>query len=268
MSRLRLRARKRFGQHFLRDRRVVERIIRAFDPQPADTVVEIGPGEGVLTQELIGRVGRLHAIELDRDLVARLRQRFPPEVLTLHGVDALGFDFGTLAPPGGRLRVIGNLPYNISTPLLFHLLGQIDVVQDMLFMLQKEVVDRLAAQPGSADYGRLSVMIQWRLQVEKLFEVGPGAFSPAPRVDSAVVRLVPHVTAPIDVPDPDRFRRIVQAAFAQPRKTLRNNLKGTVAAAEMQRIGIDPSRRAQTLTLEELARLARCPPPAPAELAP
>lgn len=260
MSRLRHRARKRFGQHFLRDRRVVERIIRAFDPQPADTVVEIGPGEGVLTQELIGRVGRLHAIELDRDLLARLRQRFPPEVLTLHGADALGFDFATLAPPGTRLRVIGNLPYNISTPLLFHLLGQIDVVQDMLFMLQKEVVDRLAAQPGSADYGRLSVMIQWRLRVEKLFEVGPGAFSPPPRVDSAVVHLVPHTTAPIDVPDPDRFHHIVQAAFAQRRKTLRNNLKGMVAAAEMQRIGIDPGRRAQTLTLEELARLARCPP--------
>ena len=255
------RAKKRFGQHFLRDRRVVERIMRAFNPQPADTVVEIGPGQGVLTQELVGRVGRLHVIELDRDLVAHLRHRFSPDILTVHGVDALRFEFGRLAPPGTRLRVIGNLPYNISTPLLFHLLGQIDIVQDMLFMLQKEVVDRIAAQPGSADYGRLSVMIQWRLRVEKLFEVGPGAFSPPPRVDSAVVRLAPHATAPIDVTDPERFSRIVQAAFAQRRKTLRNNLKGAVDAAEMQRIDIDPNRRAGTLTLEEFARLARCPPP-------
>jgi 16S rRNA (adenine1518-N6/adenine1519-N6)-dimethyltransferase len=254
------RAKKRFGQHFLRDRRVVDRIIRVFDPRPTDTVVEIGPGQGVLTHELVGRVGRLHAIELDRDLVAHLRQRFSPDALSLHGVDALRFEFGTLVPPGTKLRVIGNLPYNISTPLLFHLLEQIDVVHDMLFMLQKEVVERLAAQPGGKDYGRLSVMIQWRLRVEKLFDVGPSAFSPPPRVDSSVVRLAPHATPPIEVTDPAHFSRIVQAAFAQRRKTLRNNLKGMVDAAEMQRIDIDPNRRAETLTLEEFARLARCAP--------
>jgi 16S rRNA (adenine1518-N6/adenine1519-N6)-dimethyltransferase len=254
------RAKKRFGQHFLRDRRVVERILGAFDPRPTDTVVEIGPGQGVLTQELIGRVGRLHAVELDRDLVAQLRERFPAEALTVHGVDALRFEFGVLAPPGTKLRVIGNLPYNISTPLLFHVLEQIDVVHDMLFMLQKEVVERLAAQPGGKDYGRLSVMIQWRLRVERLFDVGPGAFSPPPRVDSSVVRLTPYAAPPVEVSDPPRFSRIVQAAFAQRRKTLRNNLMGIVDAAEMQRIEIDPNRRAETLTLEEFARLARCPP--------
>jgi 16S rRNA (adenine1518-N6/adenine1519-N6)-dimethyltransferase len=254
------RARRRFGQHFLRDRHVVERIIRAFDPQPTDTVVEIGPGQGVLTHELVGRVGRLHAVELDRDLVAHLRHAFSPDALTLHSTDALRFEFRALAGPGTKLRLIGNLPYNISTPLLFHLLEQIDVVHDMLFMLQKEVVDRLAAAPGGKDYGRLSVMIQWRLRVERLFDVGPGAFSPPPRVDSAVVRLTPHATPPIEVSDSELFSRVVQAAFAQRRKTLRNNLKGLVDTAALPGLGIEPNRRAETLTLEEFARLARCAP--------
>ncbi len=251
------RAKKRFGQHFLRDARVVERIVRAFAPQPGDVVAEIGPGEGVLTRALLGRVARLHAIELDRDLVAHLQRAFPAEALTLHNADALRFDFRSLVTGGGKLRLIGNLPYNISTPLLFHLLDQVEVVHDMLFMLQKEVVDRMAAAPGGRDYGRLSVMVQWRLAVEKLFDVGPAAFSPPPQVESAVVRLTPHAPPPIAVTDAQRFGHIVQAAFAQRRKTLRNNLKGMLDADALAQIGIDPNRRAETLTLEEFARLAR-----------
>jgi 16S rRNA (adenine1518-N6/adenine1519-N6)-dimethyltransferase len=250
------RAKKRFGQHFLHDRRVIERIVRAFAPQPGDVVAEIGPGQGVLTHALLGRVARLHAIELDRDLVAQLQRTFPTEALILHSADALDFDFRTLVARGEKLRLIGNLPYNISTPLLFHLLDQAQVIHDMLFMLQKEVVDRMAAAPGGRDYGRLSVMVQWRLAVEKLFDVGPGAFSPPPQVESAVVHLTPHATPPIAVTDAQRFSRIVQAAFAHRRKTLRNNLKGIVEGAVMTGIGIDPSRRAETLTLEEFARLA------------
>jgi 16S rRNA (adenine1518-N6/adenine1519-N6)-dimethyltransferase len=267
--------RKRFGQHFLRDRGVVERILRAFHPQPSDVVVEIGPGEGVLTGELIGRVQRLHVVELDRDLAARLRAQFPAAALTVHQHDALRFDFCALAD-GARLRLIGNLPYNISTPLLFHLLEQLNcgasasaraasagkpqaAIADMLFMLQKEVVDRLAAAPGGKDYGRLSVMIQWRLAVEKLFDVGPNAFRPPPQVDSSVVRLVPHPLPPIDVRDPERFGDIVRAAFAHRRKTLRNNLKGLVSAEAFDTAGVDPNRRAETLSLQEFARLCRAP---------
>jgi 16S rRNA (adenine1518-N6/adenine1519-N6)-dimethyltransferase len=253
------RPRKRFGQHFLHDRGVVARIVRAFDPRPGDFVVEIGPGEGVLTAELVGRVARLHAVELDRDLVATLAARFPPAALTLHAADALAFDFAALADPGERLRVIGNLPYNVSTPLLFHLLAQAGAVQDMLFMLQKEVVDRLAAAPGGKDYGRLSVMVQARLAVEKLFEVGPGAFRPPPRVDSAVVRLTPHARPAVAIADGARFAQVVQAAFAQRRKTLRNSLRGLIAAETIAALGIDPQRRAETLALAEFAALANTP---------
>jgi 16S rRNA (adenine1518-N6/adenine1519-N6)-dimethyltransferase len=248
--------RKRFGQHFLRDASVIERTVRALNPQPQDVVAEIGPGEGVLTRALIGRVKTLHAVELDRDLVAHLQREFPPDALVLHSADALRFNFRTLAPPGGKLRLIGNLPYNISTPLLFHLLDQVDTISDMVFMLQKEVVDRMAAAPDTEDYGRLSVMIQYRCAVEKLFEVPPGAFRPPPQVDSAVVRLVPHVVPPVVVNDPERFARIVKAAFAQRRKVLRNSLRDLVSAKTMIERGIDPTRRAETLGLGEFARLA------------
>jgi 16S rRNA (adenine1518-N6/adenine1519-N6)-dimethyltransferase len=252
------RPRKRFGQHFLRDRRVVERIIGAFDPQPADTVVEIGPGEGVLTRELIGRVRRLHVVELDRDLVARLAAQFPAEALTIHQADALRFDLRALRA-GDRLRLIGNLPYNISTPLLFHLLEQADGIADMLFMLQKEVVERLAAAPGGKDYGRLSVMVQAQVAVERLFDVGPGAFRPPPRVESSVLRLVPHARPPLEIGDAERFGAIVRAAFAHRRKTLRNNLKGLISGAALQAAGVDPERRAETLSLQEFAALSRLP---------
>ena len=248
--------RKRFGQHFLRDRGVIDRIVSALAPQPGDTVVEIGPGEGALTRALLERVPVLQAVELDRDLAAYLRQSYAPERLIVHQADALDFDFCQLAPPDGRLRVVGNLPYNISTPLLFHLLTQIGCIADMLFMLQKEVVDRLAAAPDTPDYGRLSVMIQWQLQVESLFDVGPESFDPPPQVDSSVVYLRPHSTAPVTVANPETFARVVKTAFANRRKTLRNNLRDLISAEALNALGIDPMRRAETLTLEEFARLA------------
>jgi 16S rRNA (adenine1518-N6/adenine1519-N6)-dimethyltransferase len=269
---------KRFGQHFLHDRGIVQRILDAFDPQPDETLVEIGPGPGALTKPLLERCTRLHVVELDRDLAAQLRANsdrwlparstspvpglVAPERLVVHEADALRFDFGALAPPGGKIRLIGNLPYNISTPLLFHLLDQERYIHDMLFMLQKEVVDRMAAAPGGKDYGRLSVMIQWRLRVEKLFDVHPGAFTPPPKVNSSVVRLVPHAQPPVQVHHAGVFARVVQASFAQRRKTLRNNLKGLMTAETLEALGIDPQRRAETLTLAEFAALANALPPA------
>ncbi len=256
------RPKKRFGQHFLRDRGVVARIVAALAPQPGDRVVEIGPGTGALTRELLARLPHLDAVELDRDLIARLESEFPRERFTLHPGDALKFDFCRLAAGDGRLRLVGNLPYNISTPLLFHLLDQAHCVQDMLFMLQKEVVQRLAASPGGKDYGRLSVMIQYRCAVEKLFDVAPGAFNPPPKVDSAVVRLVPHQAPPVAVDDPERFALLVRAAFASRRKTLRNNLKGLLSAEQIAAVGIDPGRRAETLSLSEFAALSNVTTPA------
>jgi len=252
------RARKRFGQHFLHDRSILQRILDAFDPAPDDTVVEIGPGLGALTRPLLERLQRLHVVELDRDLVARLHADYPSDRLIVHEADAMRFDFHSLLPPGAghRLRVIGNLPYNISTPLLFHLVDQLDVIHDMLFMLQKEVVDRMAADPGNKDYGRLSVMLQSRLRVEKLFDVRPGAFTPPPQVDSSIVRLLPHANPPVPIEDPACFARVVQAAFAHRRKTLRNNLVGLLSADQIAQCGIDPVRRAETLSLAEFASLA------------
>ena len=250
------RARKRFGQHFLHDRNVIGRIVTALAPQPEDRIVEIGPGTGALTCDLLTRLAHLDAVELDRDLVAHLRSGFPADRLTLHSADALKFDFCRLASEGEKLRLVGNLPYNISTPLLFHLLDQAPCIRDMLFMLQKEVVTRLGAVPGGKDYGRLSVMIQYRCAVEKLFDVPPGAFTPPPQVDSAVVRLVPHATPPVAVNDADRFARLVQAAFASRRKVLRNTLKNFLRAEDMLALGIDPTRRAETLSLAEFAALS------------
>jgi len=260
-NRARLAHRKRFGQHFLHDRGIVARIVAAFDPRPQDHVVEIGPGPGALTRAMIGQVGTFEAVEIDRDLVARLRNEYPADRLTLHVADALNFDFCRLIQNDHKLRLIGNLPYNISTPLLFHLLDQAKCLQDMLFMLQKEVVDRLAAPPGGKDYGRLSVMIQWRCRVENLFDVAPGAFSPPPKVRSSVVRLTPYDTLPIPVRDKDRFAAVVKAAFATRRKTLKNNLKGLVPPETLVALDIDPQRRAETLSLAEFAKLAEaCTP--------
>lgn len=250
-------ARKRFGQNFLHDRPIIERIVAAIRPQPTETLVEIGPGLAALTRPLLEKLPHLHVVELDRDLAARLRAEFPPERLSVHEGDALKFDFSSLGP---NLRVVGNLPYNISSPLLFHLARFTHAIRDMHFMLQKEVVWRMAAAPDSADYGRLSVMLQAQFQVEKLFIVPPSAFTPAPKVDSAIVRLTPLPPDQIAWQDRERFASIVAQAFAMRRKTLRNNLKGLITTEAMESIGIDPGRRAETLSVADFARLAALPP--------
>lgn len=252
--------RKRFGQHFLHDRAIIERIVNAFDPKPGQTIVEIGPGRGALTIALLDRVGCVHAVELDRELAARLPSLAAGHGrLILHQADALSFDFGTLAA-AKRVRLIGNLPYNISTPLLFHLIAQADAIDEMLFMLQKEVADRLAAAPGTKAYGRLSVMIQWRYHVEHLFDVAPDAFTPPPKVHSSVLQMRPRRELPVDVGDPQRFANIVQTAFSQRRKTLRNSLQSLLDAATIAATGVDPGSRAEELSLEAFARLSRAAP--------
>jgi len=249
--------RKRFGQNFLRDAAVIHRIALAVAPGSDEHLVEIGPGEGVLTQALLPMCGRLDAVEIDRDLAASLRSRFGGDPrFRLHGADALRFDFRALAPAGGKLRVVGNLPYNISTPLMFHLFAQTDAIEDMHFMLQSEVVDRLAARPGGSDYGRLSIMAAYHCRAEKLFEVRPESFHPRPKVMSAIVRLIPHPAPPVEV-DRGALSRVVTAAFSQRRKTLRNSLKSLFDEAEIGALGIDPGARAETLGLDEFARLAR-----------
>ncbi|MCR4301697.1 MAG: 16S rRNA (adenine(1518)-N(6)/adenine(1519)-N(6))-dimethyltransferase RsmA [Sulfuricaulis sp.] len=250
------RARKRFGQHFLRDRHVIGQIIGAMALHDSDHVVEIGPGQGALTRELAARLPDFEAVELDRDLVSHLQSEIPSGKMTLHQADALKFDFCRLIKSNQKLRLVGNLPYNISTPLLFHLLEQAGCIEDMLFMLQKEVVQRLCAPPGKKDYGRLSVMIQYRCRVEKLFDVAPGAFSPPPRVDSSVVRLIPRSAPPVEVKDEATLAHVVRAAFASRRKTLRNNMKGLLSGDDMTALGIDPIRRAETLSLAEFAALS------------
>ncbi len=247
------RPRKRFGQNFLVDPHYVRRIVDAVAPQRGQRLVEIGPGLAALTLSLIERAGHIDAIELDRDLAAQLRTRFAPDALTLHEGDALEFDFGAL---GDDLRIVGNLPYNISTPLLFHLMPFAAQIADLHVMLQKEVVARMAAAPGTADYGRLTVMLQVQFRVTRLFVIPPGAFRPAPKVDSAFVRLVPlHADAP-HVADPDRFARIVAAAFGQRRKTLRNALAAICDEAALRRAGIDPGARGETLSVADYVRLA------------
>ena len=245
--------RKRFGQNFLVDTHYVERIVAAVDPRPGDNVVEIGPGLAALTARLIGGAGRIAAIEIDRDLAARLRERFAPDVLALTVADALDFDFATL---GSELRVVGNLPYNISSPLLFHLADQSDVVRDLHVMLQREVVARMTAGPGTKDYGRLSVMLQTRFAVSRLFTVPAGAFRPAPKVESAVARLVPLREARPQIDDPTLFARVVSAAFGQRRKTLRNALSSVADAPALELAGVDPSARGETLGVDEFVRLA------------
>jgi len=247
------RARKRFGQNFLTDPNIIRKIVDAITPRDGDTVVEIGPGLGALTEPLLARLPRLHVVEIDRDLIARLKTAHPPERLVIHEGDALEFDFGEL---GSGLKVVGNLPYNISTPLLFHLARFADKVREMTFMLQKEVVMRMVAEPGSADYGRLSVMLQYRFSMLRLFDVPPGAFRPAPKVTSAIVRMVPKPASALDAVDEDLLGELVSAAFGQRRKTLRNTLKGLLPEAEITATGIDPGLRGEKLTLEAFVRLA------------
>jgi 16S rRNA (adenine1518-N6/adenine1519-N6)-dimethyltransferase len=250
------RPRKRFGQHFLADTAVVQQIINGIAVGESDHMVEIGPGLGVMTEAILPLARYLDAVELDRDLVSKLGQSLPLGKFTIHSADALKFDFCSLVKEHEKLRVVGNLPYNISTPLIFRLLEQLQCIEDMHFMLQKEVVNRLAASPGHGSYGKLSVMVQYYCRVEKLFDVAPEAFSPPPKVDSSVVRLIPHPKPPVDVHDKETFDKLVTAAFAQRRKTLRNNLKSLIDADQMQAAGIDPGRRAETLTLQEFATLS------------
>ncbi len=245
--------RRRFGQNFLIDGSVVERIVAAIAPAPQDTVVEIGPGQGALTQPLLERVERLHAVEIDRDLAAGLRERFPAQRLTLHEADALEFDFCAL---GSSLRIVGNLPYNISSPLLFHLTETLGCIRDCHFMLQREVVERMAAPPGDKTYGRLSVMLQYRFTVERLFRVAPGSFRPMPQVESAIVRLTPLRPMPVEARDEKLFARVVAEAFSHRRKTLRNALRSLVPEPAFETAGVDAGARPETLSVAQFVRLA------------
>jgi 16S rRNA (adenine1518-N6/adenine1519-N6)-dimethyltransferase len=245
-------ARKRFGQHFLADRGVIDAIVRAIDPRPGQALVEIGPGLGAMTQPLLERAGAMQVIELDRDLAARLRGRAG---LTVIEADVLKVDFAALADAAGQpLRVVGNLPYNISSPILFHLLPVAHRLRDLVFMLQKEVVDRMAAAPGGKDYGRLSVMLQWRFVVEALFDVPPEAFEPPPRVDSAIVRLVPRPA--VEAVDPQRLEALVATAFSQRRKLLRHTL-GPWIERHAPGAAFDLQRRAEEVPVGEYLALAR-----------
>lgn len=251
------RPRKRFGQHFLHDPNILRRMVAAIRPTPSDHVVEIGPGLGALTRPLLAAAGELDVVELDRDLVEPLRAYCTGSgTLRVHQADALTFNFAALRGNGPPLRVTGNLPYNISTPLLFHLLAQLEQVRDLHFMLQKEVVDRMAAQPGETAYGRLSVMLQYRCRVEPLFTVGPESFRPPPKVWSAVVRLIPHETPPVAVWNEQRFAEIVRLAFAQRRKTLRNSLRTVLDDTQIKSAGVDPGARPETLGLAAFAALS------------
>lgn len=248
-------AKKRFGQHFLADEAVIGDIVRAIQPRPGDALVEIGPGLGAMTQPLLERAGALTVIELDRDLAARLRASGRPG-LSVVEADVLDVDFAALAAQAGRLlRVVGNLPYNISSPILFHLLPVAHAVRDQHFMLQKEVVDRMAAKPGGKDYGRLSVMLQWRYAIEAVLDVPPQAFEPPPRVDSAVVRLVPHPPETVAAIDAARLGTLVAAAFSQRRKLLRHSL-GPWIDRHAPGAAFDLQRRAEEVPVAEYVALA------------
>lgn len=247
------RPRKRFGQNFLVDRSTIERIVDAIDPQPQDRVIEIGPGHGALTRALLQRLPRLEVVEIDRDLAAALARDHEAERLRIHVGDALEFDFSA---PAGQLRVVGNLPYNISSPILFRLLAYAEGIRDIHVMLQKEVVDRMIAAPGSADYGRLTVMLGHRFEIVRLLRVPAGAFRPQPKVESAFARLTPRADAPWPLDDPALFARVVMLAFGQRRKTLRNALSGVADAAALIGAGIDPQARGETLSIPQFVRLA------------
>lgn len=248
-------ARKRFGQHFLHDQNVIQRIITAINPQKNQTIVEIGPGKGALTVPLLEHLDVLHVLEVDRDLAQALAKRYEAEEkIIVHCLDALTYDFKELG--NQHLRIIGNLPYNISTPLIFHLLENNQLIDDMVFMLQEEVIDRICASPGSKDFGRLSVMVQANCHAEKLFTVGPGAFSPPPKVMSAIIKLKPHDRLLNQVLDYPCFAHVVKQAFSQRRKTLKNCLKGTLDEQQIINLGIPPKARAETLSVGNFIQLA------------
>jgi 16S rRNA (adenine1518-N6/adenine1519-N6)-dimethyltransferase len=248
------RPRKRFGQHFLVDPDIIARIVDMIAPGVNDILVEIGPGQGAITDALAARSHSLHAIEFDRDLAAELRRRFPTGGrVTVHEADALRFNFANL---GHDLRIAGNLPYNISTPLLFHLLDYREHIRDMHFMLQKEVVDRITASPGSKAYGRLTIMLGCFLESEQLFDVGPDAFRPPPRVVSSVLRMQPHAEGTINLRDPQQLSRIVTQAFSKRRKTVRNALKGLLAEGQLKSCGIDPGARPEQIAISDWVALS------------
>jgi len=245
-------ARKRFGQNFLVNEQIIADIIRAIYPQENDTMIEIGPGLGALTRPLIKQLKQLHVVEIDRDIIQRLENDYPKGKLVIHAGDALKFD---LAEIPGSLRIVGNLPYNISSPLLFHFSEYAERIIDMHFMLQNEVVERMVAEPSTPAYGRLSVMLQYRFYMEKLLDVPPDSFRPAPKVDSAIVRMIPFARADVVVKDEQLFAAIVGSAFGQRRKTIRNTLKTYLAEADFNHLGIDPQLRAENLGVAEFARI-------------
>ena len=247
--------RKRFGQNFLTDQTVLDDIIRVIAPMQDDAMIEIGPGLGAMTNLLLQSLAQLHVLEIDRDLVVYLQKKFNPAKLTVHSGDALRFDFSAIAVPvEKKLRIVGNLPYNISSPLLFHLAEVAALVQDQHFMLQKEVVERMVAAPGSKTYGRLSVMLQWRYQMKLMFIVPPTAFDPPPKVDSAIVRMIP-IAQPLAC-DAGKLAAVVAKAFSQRRKVIRNCLAGMFVENDLIDVGIDPGSRAETVALEQFVHLA------------
>jgi 16S rRNA (adenine1518-N6/adenine1519-N6)-dimethyltransferase len=246
-------ARKRFGQNFLVDHGVIAAIVSAINPKRDDVVVEIGPGLGAITEPLMQRVDHLHVVEIDRDLIARLKKQHTPERMTIHEGDALAFDFASI---GKNLRLVGNLPYNISTPLLFHLADYVDVLHDMHFMLQKEVVERMVAEPGNADFGRMSVMLQYRFYLEWLIDVPPESFDPPPKVQSAVVRLIPKPVSELNAKSQEKLSQVVLTAFSQRRKMLRNTMKGMLSDAGFAELGIAPTLRPEDLSVDEYVRIA------------
>ncbi|MBI5435850.1 MAG: 16S rRNA (adenine(1518)-N(6)/adenine(1519)-N(6))-dimethyltransferase RsmA [Nitrosomonadales bacterium] len=246
-------ARKRFGQNFLVDEQIIADIIRAIRPEPADNMVEIGPGLGALTRPLLKKLNHLHVVEIDRDIIARLESDYPKDKLIIHAGDALKFDLAQLPAP---LRVVGNLPYNISSPLLFRFAEYADRISDMHFMLQNEVVERMVAEPSTPAYGRLSVMLQYRFHMEKLLDVPPESFRPAPKVNSAIVRMIPLCASEVLVRNEKLFAEVVAAAFGQRRKTLRNTLRSYLDEADFEKLGIDAQLRAENLGVAEFAKVA------------
>lgn len=250
-------ARKRFGQNFLQDDGVIANIIGCFAPKPSEHCVEIGPGLGALTTPLLKKIKHLDAVELDRDIIPVLLEKSAAiGKLNIHQADVLKFDFHTLVKNNEKLRVIGNLPYNISTPLIFHLLEQLDIIQDMVFMLQQEVVDRMAAAQNSKDYGRLSVMIQYHCEVESLFTIPPQAFHPQPKVYSKLVHLTPYIKKPFIAHDEHLFAEIVREAFNQRRKTIRNSLKNLITYEKFEQLNLSPTLRAENLSVSDYVTLA------------
>lgn len=247
--------RKRFGQNFLKDQSVLDDIVSAIAPKPTDHMLEIGPGMGAMTENLLPYLSQMDVIELDRDLVVYLKKRFPADKLTIHQGDALSFDFRTIgASSENKWRIVGNLPYNISSPLLFHLMNFSSCIEDQHFMLQREVVERMVAEPGNKAYGRFSVMLQWQYDMELLFIVPPTAFDPMPRVDSAIVRMIPRETP--EACSSVALEKTVTQAFSQRRKMLRNNLAPLFSESRLIELGIDPTRRPEDLTVEQFILLA------------